>query len=78
MYLALPLHLGISNHHLRKNNEIAKGIINEYIIVDMAMSDNEAYQKERTQIHESIQENGFYVTWDEVCKLKVQDNHISK
>ena len=73
MYMALSLHLGISNHHMRKNNEIAKGIINEYIIVDMAMSDNEDYQKERTQIHESIQENGFYVTWDEVCRLRTDN-----
>ena len=73
MYLALSLHLGISNHHLRKNNEIAKGIINEYIIVDMAMSDNEDYQKERTQIHESIQKNGFYVTWEEVCRLRTDN-----
>lgn len=73
MYMALSLYLGISNHHLRKNNEIAKGIINEYIIVDMAMSDNEDYPKERTQIHESIQENGFYVTWDEVCRLRTDN-----
>ena len=73
MYVALSLYLGISNHHLRKNNEIAKGIINEYIIVDMAMSDNEDYQKERTQIHESIQENGFYVTWDEVYRLRTDN-----
>lgn len=73
MYLALSLHLSISNHHLRKNNEIAKDIINEYIIVDMVMSDNKDYQKERTQIHESIQENGFYVTWDEVCRLRTDN-----
>ena len=58
------------NHHLRKENTIARQINYEYQIVDMFMSDNEAYKKERTQIHESIQKNGLQFTWDEVCKLK--------
>lgn len=59
----------VRNRMLQEENAIARSIINEYIIVDIVMSDNKAYQKERTQIHESIQENGFYVTWDEVCRL---------
>ena len=60
----------VRNRQLQEENAIARSIINEYIIVDIVMSDNKAYQKERTQIHESIQKNGFYVTWDEVCRLR--------
>lgn len=63
----------VRNRQLQEENAIARSIINEYIIVDMAMSSNEDYQKERTQIHESIQENGFYVTWEEVCRLRAEN-----
>ena len=63
----------VRNRQLQEENAIARSIINEYIIVDMAMSDNKAYQKERTQIHESIQKNGFYVTWEEVCRLRAEN-----
>lgn len=63
----------VRNRMLQEENAIARSIINEYIIVDIVMSDNKAYQKERTQIHESIQKNGFYVTWDEVCRLRAEN-----
>ena len=63
----------VRKRKLQEENAIARSIIYEYQIVDMFMSDNETYQKERTQIHESIQKNGFYVTWDEVCRLRAEN-----
>lgn len=63
----------VRNRQFQEENAIARSIINEYIIVDIVMSDNKAYQKERTQIHESIQKNGFYVTWEEVCRLRAEN-----
>ena len=62
----------VKNRQLQEENATVKAINYEYQIVDMFMSNDESYQKERTQIHESIQKNGFQFTWDEVCKLKAE------
>lgn len=77
LYIAIGLMFSVvlifevhTNHQLKNENKSIMAINYEYQLVDIIMSGNETYQKERTKIHESIQNNGLQFTWEQINELR--------